>query len=409
MEEPLCNSNTWKSSLGTQQRHAIGPLSAGLNALVGPRGSGKTRLLQWLRLITLENYGSEYLPYHSPLLLYGSVDLLNRGLGWRLTQDSTGQVRIQQRDSRRSLSRATQVAGDNARAPHQATAADSTVLNHRQRQAFELLAAASNSADSQPVLDDIAVRLGLDVRQGEQPALHRDRWLARERELIGQLDRSGLPAADRQQLISQRRNLQHQLDVLHQADAALAAQVSDSCRLSDRLQATEADLQSALAEVEHCQREIGDVKAQLKLVEITADAGQIDPGYRQQLQQLEDRLDRWRRTLRDIKTHRQHIQQQAVEVELDCQTGSQLSDSIQPDPRAPLRSLEAQLHNARKQLDQLVEQHMTEGGLACRERPPGRLPGPSRRRWPHPHQLPEPARSRWPAGCLGRTAGVHAA
>ena len=43
----------------SHSRQLVGPLSSGLNAVVGPRGSGKTRLIRWLRQVTAETYGND--------------------------------------------------------------------------------------------------------------------------------------------------------------------------------------------------------------------------------------------------------------------------------------------------------------------------------------------------------------
>src|SRR5690606_9154043 len=57
----------------------------------------------------------------------------------------------------------------------------------------------------------------------------------------------------------------------------------------------------------------------------------------------------------DLKSHRDRIDHDITDARLDQQVGDQLSLTKEPDPRASLRSLEAQILAARQQLDLLIE------------------------------------------------------
>lgn len=329
---------------GNSARQIVGPLASGLNAVIGPRGSGKTRLLRWLRQVTADNYGTDYLPTANHRVdLSGEVELRNHGTSLRLTRDDYGRVRMTR--------------------PH-ATQQDSLFasardLTARQRQAFAMLAdVCDSSTEAGSALDEIAHRLGFEV-QAEQPRVsERDLLVSRERDLVARLDSLQRLTATREELLSRRRDVEHKLEVLrgkllHQNyDPRL-----DRNRLLDRYASIESDLQGAQAELKQIDLDIAKVKAELKQCEIGQQSVQIEPSYREQLQQLEDRLNRWRKTLRDLKAHRESIENQETEAKLDHQVGTQLSGSLTADPRASMRSLEAQLHSARKQLDELICQY----------------------------------------------------
>ena len=64
---------------GTHSKQLVGPLAPGLNAVLGPRGSGKTRLVKWLRQVTADTYGPEYIPASnsSAVDLAGDEELRN--------------------------------------------------------------------------------------------------------------------------------------------------------------------------------------------------------------------------------------------------------------------------------------------------------------------------------------------
>ena len=126
---------------------------------------------------------------------------------------------------------------------------------------------------------------------------------------------------------------------------------SDNRSVVARAEASELDLRHTLAEIEQLDRQIAALRAELKMQETGHHAFEIGESYRSQLQQLDDRLNRWRQTLRDLKSHREKVEHNATDARLDHQLGEQLSSSKDADPRAALRSLEAQIASTRKQLD----------------------------------------------------------
>ncbi|MBX3420612.1 MAG: DUF4332 domain-containing protein [Pirellulaceae bacterium] len=325
---------------GTNRPLALGPLFSGLNAISGPKGSGKTRLLQWLRQ-TL----SEHVSAHGFSVPY---DQNGRSTRTSIQSSSHGILRI------RSGGSPYRLTGDGLAygTDHRVVA---NAVSPRQRQAFDLLCSDKQATETQAHLEEIARRLGLDTTTMNLDSQSRDQLVARERELVAQLQRVEHLPVQRDELLSRRRDIEHRLNQLRQSGSYPPASVEyDRQRLVDRYSAIEADLRGAENELQQYDRQIAEAKAELRLAEIDHSAAVVDSSFRQQLQQLDDRLASWRRTLRDIKLHRETIEHQQTELLLDQQTGTQLSATLRADARASMRSLEAQLHDARKQLDQFV-------------------------------------------------------
>ena len=101
----------------------------------------------------------------------------------------------------------------------------------------------------------------------------------------------------------------------------------------ERLSAVDTDLQATLQQIATLDREIAQKQGELKILEVDPSAVTIGESYRVQLQKLDDRLNRWRQTLRDLKTHRETIEHDATDARLDKQMGDQLSSSKDADPR----------------------------------------------------------------------------
>lgn len=318
----------------------LGPFSFGLNAIVGPRGSGKTRLLQWLRQLISENRDPITASQDRYQDISGAVDLRSHGYHLRVERSAAGKRSIHADPRSQSASQLS-----------------ARQLSERQQHAFDLLSWASQSGNEVAALDEVAMRLGLDMSPNASSKALRDQLVAREHELIASLDSASPDAGTREELLNRRRDIEFRLNQIHQRLSSSISLACDSQFRLDRFTAVEADLRGALAEIEQCDREMAAAKADLRLCEIGSPQVQVDQSYREQLQSLEDRLNRWRQTLRDIKQHRESIEHEATDASLDEQAGTHLSGTLYPDSRGAIRSLEAQLHNARKQLDQLVYQY----------------------------------------------------
>ncbi len=331
---------------GSRSHTRLGPFSPGLNAICGPRGSGKTTLLNWLRHITTDSLATVGSSNSVPLR--GSIELSNGSQRWRI--DSPGAHALQ---------------------PYAAQAGNLTTL---QRDAFAALAAASGSADTEAALESIAKRFGLDTLTPTRDD-NREHLLTRQREVESRLQRLRTLDASRDSLLNRRQDLEQELHAAqathYRSTRGGSARVErplrfdgypqEHRRYDERFSVVEADLRDTLARIEELDRQLAELRGELKVLETTRAAVTVDDSYRLQLQEIDDRLTRWRQTLKDLKAHRNRIEHDATDARLDKQVGEQLSATKEPDPRAALRSLEAQILSARNQLDTLVDRYSVLG------------------------------------------------
>lgn len=353
---------------GAQPRSHFGPLSPGLNAICGPRGSGKTTLLNWLRQIAAENqspapYPSTWSSPVAPLtgssgqpLVSGRVELRNRGVTFQLASDRDGRVNYG------ASVHGSPAYGDRSTAWSVPTQA----LSARQRDAFQSLAHDSGAADTEASLEALARRLRLTDPQPTEAYERRQQLLAREQVLVQSLGRLPLAGAGRDALLAEQREVEAELYRLSQVRPT-SDFVSDTRRLGERFELIEAELHNRQEELAQLDREIATVRGEIARCEVGSHTPEIGESFRSQLQQLDDRLNRWRQTLRDLKAHRERVDHNATDARLDKQIGDQLGSTKESDPRAALRSLEAQILNTRAQLDQLVDRYDTAPQSLTRE------------------------------------------
>ncbi len=323
---------------GTHARTHLGPFSSGLNAVYGPQGTGKTTLLHWLRKIAAEDANGD--SRSAAARVAGHATLINRGQQWQLPD---------REHSLNSHRYGSQLGS----------------LSPTQRDVFVALASASGTADSEAMLESIATRFGMDTLPSVvEPG--RDALLTRQRDVEGRLQALRTLETSRESLLTRRQELERELhearnsrkSLLHSDRApGYTGYPLEHQRYDDRFAVIDADLRDTLAKIESLDRELADLRAELKVLEVTKSSVVVDESYGRQLQEIDDRLTRWRQTLRDLKAHRNRIEHDATDARLDKQVGEQLSATKEPDPRAALRSLEAQIQSARKQLDSLVDRY----------------------------------------------------
>ncbi len=342
---------------GTHQRCQLGPFSPGLSAVCGPNGAGKTTLLSWLRQMAADEYGRGYgVPdlrqNHSVAPVSGSVEIRNRGRHFRFSSDRNGKTQLDWFSPVESA-----WASNIDRGHFSGGSFDPTyALTPLQRNVFAALAAASGTADTQAELEQMARKLDLDLVDVRDQ--QRETLLSRQRDLETRLHRLRTGEATREALLLRHERLGAELQRAESADPGQRYRRQAECdRLDERLDAIRADLRHTLARIDAADRELAEKRAELKLLETGLAGVDVGPSYRKQLQQLDDHLNRWRQTLRDLKSHREQIDRSATDARLDKQLGDQLSATKQSDPRAALRSLEAQILDTRQRLDDLVGRH----------------------------------------------------
>lgn len=331
---------------GTQDRCQLGPLSPGLNAICGARGSGKTTLLSWLRSIAEEDFGSTYSDpawHYTKSPVSGTVEIQNSGVRYSVSSDRNGRVQLN-----------IHASGNGRPQPY----INATNLSKVQREAFAGLAAAQGASDTERALADLASRLGL---QQHTDVGDRQRLMDRQADLEQRLQRLGEQSQDRERLLTRKVELETELANAHRAPRPGQADAYpvENLRLDQRCRTIEADLRATQQEIEQLDRAISDKQAQLKVLETSVPDVSIGESYRVQLQKIDDRLNRWRQTLKDLKAHRETLESNATDVRLDKQIGDQLSPTKDADPRAAMRALEAQILDTRQQLDVLVERYTT--------------------------------------------------
>ncbi|MEM7557579.1 MAG: DUF4332 domain-containing protein, partial [Planctomycetota bacterium] len=346
---------------GNQQRCHIGPMSPGLNAIYGPTGSGKSTLLRWLRIIASEVRSealaaeTQFSSVANSAPIAGVLELFNRGSAYRVTTDRNGRIRFDLTSSHfqddfmeyeQRWDGRLDARGQNSN------------LTQTQRTAFSEMAAAQGQFDTESALQQLAQKLGLTqelpTSTGSDEALQR-----REHELRARLLQLEALEQGKGTLLSRQRHLEAELETAQLRGQTLRyeGQNIDSHRLDGRQQALEADLNNALREIEVVDHELATCQRELKMLEVDNSTHMVGESYRAQLQALDDRLNRWRQTLKDLKAHRESVEQNATDVQLDQQIGDQFSSTKEPDPRAAMRSLEAQIQGTRRQLDLLVERY----------------------------------------------------
>ncbi len=326
---------------GTQGILSLGPFSPGLNALCGPAGSGKTTLLHWLRQLVAEDH---------------QRSATSSAVGWdRTSLPVSGWAEFANRGLR------TQLGRRHNRHDQPPTAYSQSDLSSQQREAFVALAAASGATDTETALEEVAKRLHLHVVQPID-GYERTGLVARQREVEALLSQLPATSGSRAALLARREELQRELTTAHAQPhnkdwLGYSSYSGEHRRYEDRFALIEADLRDTMSHIEQLDRDLASQRSELKLLETSRSTVTIDDSYRQQLQQIDERLTRWRQTLRDLKGHRNRIEHDATDARLDKQVGEQLSVSKEPDPRAPLRSLESQILSARRQLDALVDRY----------------------------------------------------
>ena len=182
--------------------------------------------------------------------------------------------------------------------------------------------------------------------------------LARQTEINSRLRSLEGLRSTREGLLSRRGQLEAELHRV-QRDAHSHrgyGVLGDRERLEDHRSALATELRDVRAELAALERDIAGQKTSWPLRRGMSDVD-IGSTYREQLEQLDARLDRWRQTLRDLRAHRERLEYNATDARLDKQIGDQLSITKTAEPRAALRSLEAQLLTASQQLDALVDRH----------------------------------------------------
>jgi predicted flap endonuclease-1-like 5' DNA nuclease/energy-coupling factor transporter ATP-binding protein EcfA2 len=345
---------------GSNDQLTLGPISQGLNAICGPTGSGKTTLLNWLRqmVVAPAHSNSSYSPsgwangaplngsFAAQSPLYGRLEVRNQQRNIGITQTSDGQ---------RHLANMSPAKMDTL---HSAASNVLATLTPEQQHAFSELTSIQASADNTSRLEALAKQLGFDKPLESGVYETRRSLLTRQDEIHARLRSLEGVKSTRERLLTQRGHLEAEL---HRVQRELTTRRSGGLlgereRLEEQRSALSGDLRDLRAELATLERDIAGHRSgwPLRRAHHELDIGAT---YREQLEQLDARLDRWRQTLRDLRSHRERLEHNATDARLDKQIGDQLSTTKSPEPRAALRALESQILNASRQLEVLVDRY----------------------------------------------------
>ncbi len=337
------------NQLGSADRTKVGTLQPGLNAVCGRRGSGKSSLIRWLRSMICPATNFSLSNSSSSDYAAGRLDL-RLGAG-------DYQIERHERSGRtdsKVLRRATHAWNDFS---NTSASADANALSPLQRDAFDRLTAIASDINACPRLWDVARDLKLDDVAVGRFAGERQSLEARESELNRELALLEGLSATRESLIDRRRQLETELDRLRRDTQArrYTPENDEHRRLSDRLNAIERDSQKLRDEIAEIDAAMARVREGHTLSDDPLASAKQERTYRERLLSLDAQLARWRHTLTEIRSHRERLEACATDAQLDGQLGEQFSPVNQATPRLALRSLEAQILEARRHFDALLD------------------------------------------------------
>ncbi len=329
--------------VGSNDRVQIGPFSSGLNAICGPQGAGKTTLMHWIRrTVGSDPAGNNWITGISPADFFGRVTVRNGEFGATVEQTRDGQLRVCHEHASRP----------NTHHVAYRTQGVCNPLSQDQQRLFAELTGIHHGVNDIQRLEALARQLEIDRPQISSWHSERGSLLARQSEIHNRLRTIEGIRSTREGLLSKRGHLEAEL---HRVRAELGNRNYNSRpQLEERRNALASELRDVRGEIAALDREISAHRGGWSL---RRGYHGLDIGitYREQLEQLDARLDRWRQTLRDLRTHRERLEHNATDARLDMQIGDQLSIAKVPDPRSALRSLESHILTASRQLDSLVD------------------------------------------------------
>lgn len=348
------------NQLGTADRTEVGSLVSGLNAVCGRRGSGKSSLLRWLRSMIQPTLSCE----NGPVGLEQASGRLTLLVG-----DSEYQLDRHRRDGKPAgkLLRRTSAAWNsniwNTSAwngggeTYLDQPNSSETISSLQREAFDRLAAVPSDTFACDRLRDAARHLQLDVTDKPGVGDERTRLEVREQELVRELHATDGLTANREGLQSKRRQLEAEFERLRRESDGFrnSTDTDEHHRLSDRLAAIERDGQRIRDEIAQFDAELVQIRGGHASIHDPQPGHVQHLSYRERLLALDAQLARWRNTLNEIRSHRERLESCATDAHLDGQLGEQFSPINHATPRLALRSLEAQIAEARRHFDAMLE------------------------------------------------------
>ena len=335
----------------------IGPFSTHLNVIVGPKGSGKTRLANHIRDLLLgqarASFDQNGIPLDNLFALDGYLQLEDGVRRYRLRADrSMRAVRVehrllegQERHHDRSLE-ASYRGNDWRHVPFCLLQAileteSPSVPYHRDADVLRTIDQLGNgpltSTTSDQALESLrqeASQLRARMERTIPQTNDRAWWLAERQRIWDRLH------ADRHEPIESQpwSDVRQLEDQLHR----LQEEVS-------RLRKREDDLQHNLA------RRESDWETSRRTWTRTSSRTSLTESLRQQLQEIDDRLGQWRQTQQEVRSHRDGLQRSHDDLRLDLQLDQ--SNPLASEPRRGLGALETQILNARQDFERILHRN----------------------------------------------------
>ncbi len=353
----------------------LGPFSTGLNAICGPRGTGKTSLLTMARRLL---FGQ---PTFSNATYLDAADRISMGERWLNDQEyCMGSVHAEDKEGHYRISAAAPSEMQRGgKIEFRPTHSDASLWRSNDfgrtpawrslaPEFYETLFATRLGTVPFDRLWKLARDLGVGQRTVRRQDARYDELRREEQELKDRLKRINYLNHDREWWINERNRVAQRLQ---EEDRRPVYEETNTWGDIQRLESLIDSLQSEIARLrgqeEDLLASIRDREEQLTAVEESSRRvvpdGLLILTRRQQLEEIDQRLYNWRQTLREIRQHRERIEQAAQDLRLERQLD--FGHPHHTDPRWGLESLETQILNTRRHLNQLNARHE---GVAERDR-----------------------------------------
>lgn len=330
---------------------SVGPLSQGLNVIYGPAGSGKTNLHAFVTTCfepaRQTTFAAQNVATKQALKTLGYA---SGTLEWR---DESGPK------SCTLYPEVGQALNINGQAPS-ASVFPRPSSNVRAIQAIFFAPLGRNATDQ---LWEAAAELGVTFFASSKYDSEHAALLREEAELQAKiLDRDHLThhrqwwIAERNRLTSllhanRRAGLQdHNVDDVEQR--TLRSRIESIDTEIDRLVEQEDQLTERWARLPSYSETSVDANQWSDRSEYRKPLGRLAASQASQLRQLDERLNRWRKTRKELRDHREAIEQSLLNLRLDTQLDVNVSQHT--EPLAALETLERRIHQSQHTLEDFV-------------------------------------------------------
>jgi nucleotidyltransferase/DNA polymerase involved in DNA repair len=213
------------------------------------------------------------------------------------------------------------------------------------------------------------------IPTAENEDLHQRRAvLAREIQYLDRLPQQDRPHATRDELLSERNRLLQEIELL-QRTIPSESELNEKRSYNSQREQYQRDLVEATKQAEKLgeqiswlrkeqQRLVTELHAVATLPKVSTSSKPaivsqpivpvVTQSQMERLNDIDTQLTHWQRTAAEIVAHRQQLEQSASQLRVE-QQNDLTSPFVSVDPREPLRALESQLLQTRRQLEELAD------------------------------------------------------